>query len=202
MKPWWAIAFGIVCGLLAAGVLSLVASQPRGQPVQLSPPPTASPCLVHVSGAVANPGVYPLSRLARVRDALLAAGGALPKADLDAVNLAAFVEDGARIWVPWKAEAGASPVAGHDGQPAPAFTTQPPPASLPGPIDLNSASQSQLESLPGIGPVIAGRIVAYRQANGPFLNVEDLLGVTGIGPSILEKIEGLVTVGGMPAGPD
>lgn len=198
MRPWWAIAFGVVCGLLAAGVLLLVASQPRGQSIQLYPPPTALPCLVHVSGAVANPGVYALSRQGRVQDALLAAGGALPKADLDGVNLAAFVEDGARIWVPWKAEATASPVSGKSGYDLQPTPRPPETTPIPGLIDLNRASQSELESLPGIGPVLAGRIIAYRQANGPFLKVEDLVGVEGIGPSVMKKIEGLVTVGGIP----
>jgi competence protein ComEA len=145
--------------------------------------------------------VYAISRQGRVQDALLAAGGALPKADLDGINLAAFVEDGARIWVPYKVEAAGTPareVIPQVMQSTPGLPENPPNSGL---IDLNSASQSELENLPGIGPVLAGRIVAYRQANGPFLKAEDLLGVEGIGPSILEKIDGLVTVGGAVGSP-
>jgi competence protein ComEA len=201
MRPGWAIAFGVICGLLAAGVLILVASQPRGQPIQLYPPPTRLPYLVQVSGAVAHPGVYPLEQGARLQDAVQAAGGPLSKADLEGINLAAFVEDGERVWVPWQAQGNPSQAPLEGGATLQVVPTRPAQQVSPGLIDLNRASQSELESLPGIGPVIAGRIVAYRQAHGPFLKIEDLLEVKGIGPSILEKIRELVSVGGEPPGP-
>lgn len=115
---------------------------------------------VHVSGAVVRPGLVTLESEARVADAIAAAGGATPDAQLGALNLAATVGDGARLVVP----SGASNAAAADGL-----------------IRVNSASLSDLERLPGVGPVLAQHIVAYRDDNGPFDVVEDLLAVPGIG---------------------
>ncbi len=183
MKTWWAIALTAVVSLLAAGVLLLVSRQPQGEAVRLVPPPSPQPLVVHVSGAVVNPGLYQLSPGSRVQDAIQAAGGFLPQADPDALNLAALLKDGQRILAPTHAQAqatDASPLA---------------PAAL---VDINRATQEALESLPGIGPVLAQRIIAYREANGAFASVEDLQKVDGVGADTFEKLRELITVGEAP----
>ena len=199
MKTWWGIAFGVLCGLLGAGVLILAARQPRGKPAQLHPPPTPPPLIVHVTGAVAQPGVYTLSHESRVQDAVQAAGGLLSGADAQSLNLAAFMEDGERIWIPYHLQVGgpsqppraASDPAEDPGGPLPVET-----ATLL--VDINRASQVELESLPGIGPVTAQKIIADRQENGPFSNIEDIERVSGIGPAKFEQIKALITVGTGP----
>ncbi len=176
--------FGLLTGLLAAGMLYLLLSEPRGEPVKLLPPATPGPLRVHVTGAVANPGVYALPSGAIVVEALEAAGGATDEAALEMVNLAAPLEDGAQVFIPahrpTAESSGASPVSA--------------PAASAGLINVNTASSAELESLPGIGPAMAQKIIEYRQQNGPFLKPEDLLYVPGIGPARLEAIRDLITV--------
>lgn len=181
MKTWWAILFGVVCGLLAAGILTLVTRPPRGKAVDLLTPPAPPPVTVHVNGAVVNPGVYELPAGSRIRDAIQAAGGLLAEADDSALNLAAPLRDGQAVRVP---AAGEEPPAGKPAQESP--------------IDLNTATQAMLESLPGIGPVLAQRILEYRQEHGGFVTVRDLLQVEGLGAETFAKIEQLVTVTGAP----
>jgi competence protein ComEA len=183
MKTWWVIALTAVVSLLAAGALLLVSRQPRGEAVRLVPPPSPQPLVVHVSGAVRNPGVYQLSPGSRVQDAIGAAGGLLPDADEGALNLAALLKDGQRVQVVTQTQAQETAVRSSA-------------AELP--VDINSAMQEDLESLPGIGPVLAQRIIAYREANGPFAAVEDLQQVEGVGADTFEKLKDLVTVEGSP----
>lgn len=155
--------------------------------------------VVHVSGAVADPGVVRLSPGARVDDALSAAGGPRDDADLESVNLARPLADGEQIHV---AVPGEDPPAGA----APAPGAAPPPASGGAPetssstggdgalINLNTADVAQLEELPGVGPAIAQRILEHREKNGPFTSVDGLLEVSGIGAATLEKIRDQATV--------
>ena len=145
--------------------------------------------VVHVAGAVVAPGVYRLPATARVVDALTAAGGAAPMARTDAVNLAAAVHDGDRVYVPTVDEVPSVP-AGVSGTAAPGGVA----AGVPsGPVDLNTATVDELDGLPGVGPATAAAIVAYRDANGPFASVDGLADVRGIGPAKLEAIRSLVT---------
>ncbi|HLE52533.1 MAG TPA: ComEA family DNA-binding protein [Anaerolineales bacterium] len=199
MKNGWAMAFGVVCGLLGAGLLLLVTGQPQGAPVQLSPPPTAPPLVLHVTGAVARPGVYSLPDGSRVADAVQAAGGMLSDADAEPLNLAALVQDGERVWVPWKQAARAPPqsVAGEDQAQGSNLTSPSPPEPI-FPVNINTAPQDDLESLPGVGPVIAKRIIAYRQEHGPFTKIDDLQQVDGIGPTTFDKLKDLISVGYSP----
>lgn len=183
MKIWWVVALTAVVSLLAVGVLLLVSRQPRGEGVRLVPPPSPQPLVIHVSGAVLNPGVYQLPPGSRVQDAIHAAGGLLPEADESALNLAALLKDGQRVQAVTPAQAQAT-------------TASEPASGIP--VDINSASQEALESLPGIGPVLAQRIIAYRESNGPFAAVEDLQQVEGVGADTFEKLRDLVTAGGAP----
>jgi competence protein ComEA len=145
---------------------------------------TPVPVVVDVAGEVRKPGVYEFAEGDRIVDAIQAAGGATAKADLQALNLAAPVQDGVQVLVPAKVPAGG-------GAPtAPGAT-----GSMPGAlININTASATELETLPGIGEVISQAIVDYRTQNGPFASVDDLESVSGIGPSILEDVRDLVTI--------
>ena len=148
--------------------------------------------VVHVAGAVAGPGVYSLSSAIRVADAVAASGGATSDADLDALNLAAPIVDGERIYVPRLGEVDPASVAtGASETNASLDTGQAAPA---GPIDLNTATAADLETLPGVGPSTAAAIVDDRTNNGPFASVDDLDRVAGIGPSKLAALRDHVTV--------
>jgi competence protein ComEA len=133
---------------------------------------------LHISGAVAHPGLVQVVAPARVADVIVAAGGALPDAVLGAVNLAASVSDGQHILVP-----------GSDGGSGSGSVT-----AASGKVAVNQADVAQLETLPGVGPVLAKRIYDYRKDNGPFATVEDLLDVPGIGESKLAALRDEVTV--------
>lgn len=141
---------------------------------------------VHVVGAVKQPGVLELPADSRVIDAIEAAGGAAADADLGAINLARPINDGEQLKVPTVAEVAAG-FASATGSAA----GTPNGSAL---INLNAASAQELESLPGVGPALAGRIVDWRAANGRFTSVDDLVSVTGIGDKLLESVRSLVTV--------
>jgi competence protein ComEA len=144
--------------------------------------PAAGP-VVHVSGLVANPGVYDLAPGGRVADAINAAGGTLPGAQVDGLNLARVLADGEQVHVPGPDE---QPPGQADGPPANS-------AWLPdGRLDVNRATQAELEELPGIGPVLAERIIAHREELGGFQSTGDLLGVHGIGEKTLAALADLL----------
>ena len=190
MKNLWGIAFGVVCGLLGAGLLLLAVAKPRGEPIRLIPPPTPAPAVVHVAGAVNAPGVHVLPHGARVMDAIEKSGGLADTADPDLLNLAEPVRDGMQIWVPeLQVDQGGSSSSGQASQEGldihPADVT-----------NINTASQAELETLPGIGPAKAQAIIQYRQENGPFKEIADIQSVSGIGPVIFENLRARITVGG------
>ncbi len=144
--------------------------------------------LVHVAGAVAAPGLVEVPAGARIADAVAAAGGGLPDADLDRLNLAAKLADGQRIPV---SRVGEPLLAGPTGDGTNAGTADGEPA---GPIDLNTATQAELETLPGIGPTFAAAIIRERERRGGFTNVEQLRDVRGIGDKRFADLRPLVTV--------
>ncbi len=135
---------------------------------------------VDVAGAVNNPGVYSLSGQSRVIDAIKAAGDSAPGADLSTINLARIVSDGEQIYVD-SASTSKSYGSGKKNVRV-------------GPVNLNRATKSQLDSLDGIGPVIAQRIIDYRKVNGPFLTIEDIQKVSGIGTAKFAQIKSKIQV--------
>jgi competence protein ComEA len=155
-------------------------------PVRVATPkPAAAKLLViDVAGAVRRSGLYRLRSGSRIDDAIAAAGGPTPEAQLDTVNLAAPIADGEQILVPGRGAAGAAAAAASP----PAAAGSSPTA----PLDLNTATLEQLEALPGIGPVTAQKILDYRQAHGAFHSVTELQGVPGIGPAHMAQLKGLV----------
>ena len=138
---------------------------------------------VHVAGAVRSPGVYRLRRGSRVDDAVRRAGGAVRRADLSAINLAAPLEDGRQIVVPVRA-----PEATAGGS-APSAAL-----AAPAKVNLNTATAEQLDTLAGVGPATAAKILAHREQHGAFGSVEELGDVPGIGERRLEALRELVTV--------
>jgi competence protein ComEA len=186
-----------VAGLLAALALAgwtwldrpTVEPAPAATP-DAAPPATPSPeeaaqdrptVVVSVVGLVARPGLVTLPEGARVADALAAAGGLLPEADPASVNLAAVVSDGEQIAVGVPGAAPPVAPAGDGG-------------AMTGPLDLNAATAADLDALPGIGPVLAQRIVDHRDATGRFTSVEQLDDVPGIGPTTYAELSDLVRV--------
>jgi competence protein ComEA len=204
VREVWLVVLGLVIGLLAAGGILLAAGRPRGQPISLSTPLPAPAIQVHVAGAVANPGIYALPADGRVAEAIQAAGGLSPAADSQAINLAAHLQDGDRLLVPALSPtlppAAASEAPSRSGSQIVLPTQTSPGIILPdvGKIDINRATQAELESLPGIGPVTAQKIIDYRQTHGPFKDIEEIMDVKGIGPATFEKIKDLITVGSPP----
>ncbi len=191
-SAFWVLIFG--------AYLLFGQRRPAAQPIVIQSPPASmatpaaletaapSPLRVYVSGEVKQPGVYRLPPDSLVQDAIAAAGGETAGADLVAINLAHALADGEQIYVPKTGEAAlppplSSPPSAADGD----FTVSDLPAQL---IDLNTATQIELESLPGVGPVTAQAIIADR----PYSSVDDLLRVDGIGETTLEEMRPYVTV--------
>ncbi|MBT3389738.1 MAG: competence protein ComE [Chloroflexi bacterium] len=191
MKNWGLIAIGVLFGLLGAGAVLIASSPPRGIPIDLLPPPTPVPIRVHISGAVAQPGVVALPPESRVQDAIAAAGGFSEDAQTENLNLAALLEDGSQVIVPIVASANNTPAVAES---SPIIADPPQGESVAQIVNINTASQAELETLPGVGPVTAEKIIAYRQENGAFSIIEEIQNVSGIGPATFEKMKPLITV--------
>jgi competence protein ComEA len=150
-------------------------------------PAAAARSVVHVVGAVREPGVYRLAAGQRVENAIERAGGVTPGADLQAINLAAKVADGQQVVVPRRSSS--SPPAS-----AAAAASAGPGGESSGPVNLNSATVEQLDTLDGVGPATAQKILEYRTAHGGFSSIDDLAQIPGIGPKRLEALRAQVTV--------
>jgi len=195
MKPWLLILYGLLLGLLIAGVILLIAQPMRGQPITLhpaptptrtSPPePTSTPklILVQIGGQVPQPGVYSLVEEARLSVLIDLAGGFTTDADIDRVNLAMLLRDGDYLYIP--AENENIPETAKNA-PGNLYSNQDPTFDYP--LDLNEASQEALESIPGIGPSKAQDILAYKETIGRFTSLDELLNVSGIGEATLEML--------------
>jgi competence protein ComEA len=147
----------------------------------LSLSPVKHTILVHVAGKVKKPDVYPLLQGSRVADAIKAAGGAKKGVDLSDINLARILIDGEQIYVGYVAAVDRS-------------TPKNSVKKYSGIVNINRATKAEFDSLVGIGPVIAGKIVTYRNQNGSFMAIEDLLKVSGIGAKTLERIRPRLTL--------
>lgn len=148
--------------------------------------------VVHVAGAVASPGVVRLPSGSRVHEAITAAGGGLPEADLNRLNLALVVQDAQKIHVPVHGEAAPAEAAAGEAPDAAGGIAG---AGSPGSkINLNTADAAELDALPKVGPVLAQRIVDWRNEHGAFKSIEELDAVDGVGPKMLEALLPLVTV--------
>lgn len=201
---WWPLAS---YALLSLGLLATVAglgywagSRSRPAPLEFVVPTATPPAPVtaYIAGQVAEPGVYTLPAVSRLIDLVVAAGGLLPDADHAALNLAAKVSDGQRVIVPAvrpTADPAIRPPADPGGRSAvdSGATGSSGAASTGSLINLNTASASDLATLPRIGPVTAAAIVEWRDSNGGFKAVDDLLHVRGIGPATLEALRPYVT---------
>jgi len=150
---------------------------PSNQPGEPTNSPVSTVIYVHILGEVRRPGLYALRDGDRAVDAVAAAGGFTEAADAAGLNLARFVSDGEQIIVPAIGEA---PAAGSGG--------------VPGKVNLNTADAALLDTLPGVGPATAAKIIAWREQNGRFESIEDLLDVGGIGEAKFESLRDLVTV--------
>jgi len=194
MKTNWKwLIGGILLGLLLSGLYKLINLPRDVQSFTLvtitpnltpEPSPTISLIQVHVAGEVIVPGVYTLPDGAIVQDAIEAAGGPTEQAKEELLNLAAILTDGQRIYVPSSEEAQPSLDTGQRNLDVDTGTL----------ININTANQEELESLPGIGSVRAQAIIAYRTQNGFFLTIEDLLKVDGIGETTFNELKALITV--------
>ena len=160
-------------------------AEPVAQLVPAKPVESTAVVVVHVAGAVRQPGLYELKEGQRIADAIARAGGATAKADTAAVNLAAPLADGMQVLIPSRVAGVAGAAAGGARAGA---------ASGVGVrVSLSSATVEQLDELPGVGPVTAQKIVDYRTKNGGFRSVDDLDAIPGIGPARVEQLRDLVT---------
>lgn len=173
------LAIGFACLLFATTRGSAIAQETPKPLLSLSP--VKQTILVHVAGKVKKPDVYPLLQGSRVADAIKAAGGAKKGVDLSDINLARILIDGEQIYVGYVAAVDRS-------------TPKNSVKKYTGIININRATKAEFDSLVGIGPVIAGKIVTYRNQNGSFMAIEDLLKVSGIGAKTLERIRPRLTL--------
>ena len=166
-------ALALLAAIAVVGVIAWRAAAPAAVPAPMvsyvSTGTELAELVVHVTGAVESPGVVTLDAGSRVEDAVALAGGLTPDADESGVNLARFVIDGEQIYVPRVGETGTA-------------------------LNINKATAAELEALPGIGPVLAERIVEDRETRGPFASVEDLGRVEGIGDAVISEIAAVATV--------
>lgn len=198
---------GVVTAVACAVLLWLV-FRPSPPPVESLLPVATFPSssiatnpaevTVHVAGAVVSPGVYRLQSQARVVDAVDAAGGALAKADLERINLAQIVNDTEQVYIPFREPARSKSTIAPRHRPTTTLSPTPAPqaegAPVGGLVDLNTATPSQLDALPGVGPATAKAIIDYRTTKGRFTKIEDLLNVTGIGAAKFAALKDFITV--------
>jgi competence protein ComEA len=185
-----AVTVGIGLVRSAASPVDVVPMEPAEDSAAPSEERSARELYVHVSGAVGAPGLYVLPADARVVDAVAVAGGFTSDADRAAVNLARPLADGEQLHVAVEGDTGE----GAQGAGAPLAGAGAPPGPGAGLIDLNTADLSALDTLPRIGPALAQRIIDWREENGRFTSVDDLLAVPGIGDAVLAGLRDLVTV--------
>ncbi len=195
LERYKTVIFAVVIVAIASGIVALLTYRPAPTVITIIPPAptdtpaptgTPGPLRVYVTGAVARPQkVYEVAPGSRVQDAITAAGGAMPDADLAKLNLARTLRDGEQIEVPRLASS-----TGGDTQAAGGSVKA---TETPGgPVRINTATAEELQRLPGVGPALAQRIIDYRNEHGPFSSMADLDDVPGIGPTKVKEWEGLI----------
>ncbi|MEJ7568742.1 MAG: ComEA family DNA-binding protein [Gaiellaceae bacterium] len=181
------LAGGLLVLLVVGGRMLVDAGAAPARPAEAlvaAPSPIApAKLVVHVTGAVSQPGLYRLREGSRVADAVVRAGGATASADTAAVNLAAPLADGMQVSIPSRVAGAAGAVAGTAATGSDAAPVR---------VSLNAASVAELDVLPGVGPVTAQKIVDYRTAHGGFRTVDDLDAIPGIGPVRIDQLRDLV----------
>lgn len=182
----------------AVAVVTFVLVDRYLSPETVVSPPEARDITVAVTGAIATPGTVTVPGTSRLQHVIEAAGGLTIRADVTSLNMAARVGDGEHIVIPELPDrderlAGEEPAITREETPPVTKASSPGTEAL---LDLNTASQSELEALPGVGPVLAERIVAYRAEQGPFSSIEELEEVEGISTRTIEALRPLVTIGG------
>jgi competence protein ComEA len=177
---WLVLVLGVLIGLASGAAVYMISRQPSGQPIELIPKPTPSLMLIHVAGAVQNPGVYQLELGSRVQQAVDRAGGLLENANSDNINLAGFLQDGQRIYISLIGETTKSEILIDPGSQGKL-------------IDLNTADIAELITLPGIGDDRAAAIIAYRNQIGGFKSIEQIQDIEGIGTATFEKLKSMIT---------
>ena len=188
------LSIAVVIGLIIGGLITIIASPPRGNSIELMPVVTPSEIVVYITGAVNKPGVYALPTNSRVIDAIGKAEGLTADANDAGVNLADRLEDGTKTYVPIIGESEFS----TDRSTAIEIMDSCDPSGSDislqtEKININTATVDDLDTLPGIGPEKAKEIIAYRQQNGNFGNIEDIVLVPGIGSKLFGDIEELIT---------
>ena len=189
------VVVAAIAGAVVVGFLLLRIDDRSAPPIVIEDPLADATIVVAVEGAVASPGVYPLPADARAQDALDAAGGPAADADLAAVNPARRLEDQERLVVPRLGSDGAGAVVAAEEAPAGPTAAVAAAPDAAAPLDVNAASAAELDALPGIGPVLAQRIVDYRLEHGPYGTIDELANVEGISPRMVGELRPLVTVG-------
>lgn len=201
LKNWRPFLFGLCVGLLSVPLILILNRRQTSIPIKLNPPPptlTPVPFRVHILGAVRAPGVYEMPPGSILQDAINAAGGLTESASTDRLNLAELLEDGQQITVPERQPTLPPTSTSAPGQPTstpdPAQPTATVQAATGGLVNINTATQAELEALPRIGPSIAQRIIEYRNTHGPFKAIEEIKNVSGIGDATFEAIAPFITV--------
>lgn len=195
MKPWQYLLLGVLIGLLATGAILLMSQPDRGVAIKLQPAPsptptseprptaTSPPIVVEISGQVMKPGIYTLEKGSRLLDLIEHAGGLTNQADKERVNNVFILRDGDYFYIPAVGERIPDTARNAPGN-NPLIDT----SHFDYPLNLNTATQEALESLPGIGPSKARDIINYREQIGAYESVDELVNVPGIGPTTLDSI--------------
>ncbi|MBI3241560.1 MAG: helix-hairpin-helix domain-containing protein [Chloroflexi bacterium] len=199
LKNWRPFLFGLSVGLLSVPLILVLNRRQTSIPIKLAPPPptlTPVPLRIHVTGAVRAPGVYEMPAGSILQDVINTAGGLTEAASTGQLNLAQLLKDGEQVFIPELPPTLPPTSTSAPGQPT--STPAPQPTATTGGlgqlININTATQTELETLPRIGPSIAQRIIEYRNTNGPFNTIDEIKNVKGIGDSIFNAIAPLITV--------
>ena len=211
---WLQMGVGFALGATLALLFVILSNRTRPAPIEILPPATAtpipatstpSPYLVYVNGEVQRPDVYEVPHGSRVQDVIVMAGGFTESALVEVVNLAAPLFDGQQLFVPNRVQSTPVPdvvlmqtvesVSAESVASSAEATSPETPSDASGRVNINTANRAELETLPGVGESTAQKIVSYREDNGPFAAIEEIMNVSGIGEGKFEQMKDLIYVG-------